>query len=68
MLGSSYELGNKISTWAPNIFPIIIAPFVLVIILYPTMHTYGQDKQKMMEEFLHFPQRENMNIKENHVA
>lgn len=37
--------GNKISTWAPNIFPIIIAP---LIILYPTMHTYGQDKQKMM--------------------
>lgn len=54
--------GNKISTWAPNIFPIITAPFVLVIILYPTTRTYGQDQQKMVGEFLHFPQRENMNI------
>ena len=65
MLGSSYELGEQDPHLGSQYLPYYYRSICFGDYSIPSTRTYGQDKQKMVEGFLHFPQRENMNIKGN---
>lgn len=57
MPGSSYELGEQDQHLGSQHPPYYYRSICFGDYSIPSMHTYGWDKQKMVEGFLHFPQR-----------